>query len=85
LNQKFGEAREEIGTLIPGKQGDFVKYIALWDYAERLNGREYEILRLMNAREDDYDIMRILHLDKGYYYEIKSELRKDFKRYLDEE
>ena len=39
----------------------------------------------MNAREDDYDIMRILHLDKGYYYEIKSELRKDFKRYLDEE
>lgn len=85
LNQKFGEAREKIGTLIPGKQGDFVKYIALWDYAERLNGREYEILRLMNAREDDYDIMRILHLDKGYYYEIKSELRKDFKRYLDEE
>ena len=60
-------------------------HAALWDYAERLNGREYEILRLMNAREDDYDIMRILHLDKGYYYEIKSELRKDFKRYLDEE
>lgn len=85
LNQKFGETREEIGTLIPGKQGDFVKYIALWDYAERLNGREYEILRLMNAREDDYDIMRILHLDKEYYYEIKRELRKDFKRYLDEE
>lgn len=85
LNQKFGEAREEIGTLIPGKRGDFVKYIALWDYAQRLGGIKYEVLKLMYAKEEDYDIMRILHLDKESYYEIKRELREDFERYLYEE
>ena len=85
LNRKFGEAREEIGTLIPGKQGDFVKYIALWDYAQRLGGIKYKVLKLMYAKEEDYEIMRTLHLDKEYYYEIKWELRVDFERYLDEE
>lgn len=84
LNQKFGEEKEEIGTLIPGKKGDFVKYIALWDYAQRLGGLKYEVLKLMYAKEDDYDIMRILHLDREYYYEIKRELREDFEDYLEE-
>lgn len=41
------------------------------------------ILNLMNAREEDYDIMRILHLDKEDYYGLKKELREDFLYYLE--
>lgn len=55
----------------------------LWDYAERLGSIKYEILNLMNAREEDYDIMRILHLDKEDYYGLKKELREDFLYYLE--
>lgn len=55
--------------------------IALWDYAKRLGSLKYEVLRLMYGREDDYNIMRILELDKENYYEIKKELRKDFLFY----
>ena len=36
LNQRFGEEKEEIGAIFPGKTGDFANYVALWDYAERL-------------------------------------------------
>ena len=59
--------------------------IALWDYAQRLGGIKYEVLKLMYAKEEDYDIMRILRLDREDYYEIKRELREDFERYLYEE
>lgn len=34
LNQRFGEEKEEIGAIFPGKTGDFANYVALWDYAE---------------------------------------------------
>lgn len=83
LNQRFGEEKEEIGAIFPGKTGDFANYVALWDYAERLGSIKYEILNLMNAREEDYDIMRILHLDKEDYYGLKKELREDFLYYLE--
>lgn len=85
LNQTYGEIREEIGTLIPSKTGDFVNSIALWDYAQRLGGIKYEVLNLMYAREDDYDIIKTLRLDKEEYYEIKRTLRKDFQHYLEYE
>ena len=85
LNQTFGDAEEEIGVLVPAKTGDFVNSIALWDYAQRLGGIKYEVLKLMYAKEEDYDIMRILRLDREDYYEIKRELREDFERYLYEE
>ena len=83
LNQRFGKEKEEIGAIFPGKTGDFANYVALWDYAERLGSIKYEILNLMNAREEDYDIMRILHLDKEDYYGLKKELREDFLYYLE--
>ena len=85
LNQTVGDAEEEIGVLVPAKTGDFVNSIALWDYAQRLGGIKYEVLKLMYAKEEDYDIMRILRLDREDYYEIKRELREDFERYLYEE
>ena len=81
LNQTFGETKEELGCWLAGKSGDFVNGIALWDYAKRLGSLKYEVLRLMYGREDDYNIMRILELDKENYYEIKKELRKDFLFY----
>ena len=52
LNQRFGEEKEEIGAIFPGKTGD-------------------------------YDIMRILNLDKEDYYGLKKELREDFLYYLE--
>ena len=85
LNQTFGDVKEEIGALMPAKTGDFVNWIALWDYAQRLGGIKYEVLRLMYAKEEDYDIMRILYLEKEDYYEIKRTLRKDFQHYLEYE
>ena len=51
----------------------------------KIGGIKYEVLKLMYAKEEDYDIMRILRLDREDYYEIKRELREDFERYLYEE
>ena len=35
------------------------------------------------GNQEDYDIMRILHLDKEDYYGLKKELREDFLYYLE--
>lgn len=71
LNQFCGEMREEIGGIFKGKTGDFVNGIAFWDYAKGLGATKFEVLKLMYAREEDYDIMQILNLDKEKYYTIK--------------
>lgn len=83
LNCKYGEEKEEIGTIIPDKSGDFVNGIALWDYLKNLGEQKYRILRLMNAKEDDIDIMKRLYLTEEEYFSIKLELREDFQLYLD--
>ena len=51
---------------------------ALWDYAKAIRSLKYEVLRLIHGREDDYNIMRILELDKENYYEIKKRIKKGF-------
>lgn len=81
LNQTFGETKEEIGTIIARKSGDFANSVVLWDYINRLGDQKYKVLKLMYVGEEDYDIMNILHLSQEKYYEIKRELRTDFQHY----
>lgn len=82
LNQKVGDSREEIGTLIVGKCGDFANNIVLWDYVSHLGKVKYDIVRLMYNREEDRDIMTILKLEKPAYLELKRQLEHDFRIYL---
>lgn len=82
LNQRIPGTEEEIGIFFPGKTGNFENSIVLWDYAKRLGSLKYAILRLMCAREEDYDIQHILHLSEEEYYRLKRELRNDFLNYV---
>ena len=82
MNHVVGENKEEIGTLLHGKAGDFANSVILWNYASWLGKEKYSVLNLMNAREEDKDIMQILGLDKESYDRIIDELRVDFQCFL---
>lgn len=81
LNCKYGEEKEEIGTIIPFKNGYFENRVILWDYIQNLGRKKYQIIKLMYEGEDDYDIMMQLHLSEEEYFEIKMEIRNDFQFY----
>lgn len=81
LNCKYGEEKEEIGTIIPFKNGYFENGVILWDYIQNLGRKKYQIIKLMYEGEDDYDIMMQLHLSEEEYFEIKMEIRNDFQLY----
>ena len=68
LNKRYGEYREEIGTMIPGRTGDFVNGIALWDYSKRLGKLKYSIIKLLYEREEEKDIMNVLKLSEVEFY-----------------
>ncbi len=82
LNHRYEDGKEEIITMLPGKFGDFVNGIALWDYSKNLGEIKYAILKLMYAGEEDTDIINILRLSEHEYYLYKTELRRDFQKYI---
>ena len=43
---------------------------------------KYAILKLMYAGEEDTDIINILRLSEHEYYLYKTELRRDFQKYI---
>lgn len=79
LNKVYGESREEIGAVLFRAAGDFTNAVAMWDFVERLGKVKEEVLRLLYQGEDDYDIMKRMHLAEEEYYELKSAIRKDFE------
>lgn len=82
LNQKIKETNEEISTVIHGKAGDFANSVILWSYAKQLGEEKYKILKLINGREEDKDIMKIMKLNKDSYEKIRRELKADFQCFL---
>lgn len=82
LNCKYGEEKEEIGTIIPCKNGNFENGVILWNYIQNLGKKKYKIIKLMYEGEDDYDIMTQLHLSEEEYFETKMEIRNDFQFYI---
>lgn len=81
LNQHLGDSEEEAGEILFPIQGDFTNGVILWDYLKGLGEEKYPILRLMSDREEDSDIIEILHLDKNKYFEIKEQLKEDMRVY----
>lgn len=78
LNSKAKDCKEEIGSIIRGKTGDFVNGIALRDFSKQLGGQKYKIIRLLSAGEEKADIMKILGLSEYEYCRYILELQKDF-------
>lgn len=79
LNKVYGESREEIGAVLFRAAGDFTNAVAMWDFVEGLGKVKADILHLLYQGEDDYDIMKRMHMTEEEYYELKLEIRKDFE------
>lgn len=83
LNASYGENGQMAESWFPGKTGNFVNRIVLWDYMKRLGHKKFQVLKLMYQREDDHEIMEKMHLSVRQFYEIKMELQIDFQQYLE--
>ncbi len=81
LNATYGESNAAAETWFCAKSGDFVNAVMLWDYAKGLGEEKNRILTFMNRREDDWYIMRKLHIPVERFYQLKAELRQDFAAY----
>ena len=81
--KKYGATVEDVLEYYKNLKTKYDELVNAEEILRKLKEKECEILNLMNAREEDYDIMRILHLDKEDYYGLKKELREDFLYYLE--
>lgn len=81
LNKVQKNFKEEMGVRCPSERGDFVNWIALWDYVECLGTIKYAIVRLLFRGEEDGYIIKTLHLDEARYFKLKRELQQDFIAY----
>ena len=82
LNHSYGECREEIGTIFPQKDENFINKIIVKDYMNRLDSVKAQIVCFLYCGETDYEIIKRMNLSKDEYHKLKKEIQKEFKNYI---
>lgn len=82
LNQKCGESREEMSSILFPVNGDFTKGVILWDFASGLGPEKSMIMSYMAHGEDDGYIMERMGIALQRYQMLKMELRDDMTEYI---
>ena len=75
LDQKIGDSREEIQSILFPAQGDFTNGVILWQYAKSLGKTKYQMMQYMSQGIEDAYIIDRLHMTSDFYYELKEELK----------
>lgn len=82
MDQRFGDSKEEIRSILFPAKGDFTNSVVLWDFAGRLGVEKHRIMSYMANGEDDSYIMERMGISVRRYQQIKTELREDMNRYI---
>lgn len=83
LDQKIGDSKEDIRSILFPVQGDFTNGVILWQYAKSLGEKKYQMMQCMSQGEEDEYIMDKLHMTSDFYYALKEELKTDMMVYID--
>lgn len=83
LDQKVGDSKEDLRSILFPVQGDFTNGVILWQYAKSLGKIKYKMMQYMAQGIEDAYIIDRLHMTNELYYELKEELKTDMKMYMD--
>ena len=83
LDQTIPGTAVPLGTVYFRVHGDFIGGVVLRDFEERQGKRKCRILRRMEERYTDQEIMKLYHLKPAQYYQALDELQAAFLEWLE--
>lgn len=84
LNQMLPDSEETIITKIASAKSDFANSVCMWNDLQRMEEKNYKVLRCLYRGAEDWEIMQQMRLSADDYFAIKQEIRERIRRYIEE-